>query len=291
MKHSIRYVNGRGDVIDFTGPLPYRMVTGDLFDYEWDYTSADDYRLRGERITAFRQVAMTKEIEVDVFAGTETAYIEAINNLHDIADYDVGNLKPGRLYADGSYLNCYIIGSKKEQWENPVLYMSVTLTVVAEFPAWWTEEEYNFAVIEHDTSNSVDEFVLTPDVSSGQIDYPFDYAMADATVRTIDNAFAYKASDFILRIYGPCHNPYITLNGVAHSIEIDLEVQEMVEVNSYERTIRKRNVLFGTEQNVFGSGGEQVFDSIPAGVFSVMYSGDFAFDLIVLQRRAEPLWI
>lgn len=290
MKHSIKYVNGRGDVIDFTGPLPYRMVTGDLFDYEWDYNSAEDYRLRGDKITAFKQQAREMEIELDIFAATEEVYIEAINNLHDIVDYDISVLKPGRLYVDGSYMNCYIFASKKESWESPVLYLTVTLTLVAEFPVWWTEESYEFAVVEHTSEEGIDEFVIDPDTDSSYVDYPFDYAMSNATLRTINNSYAYKPSEFILRIYGPCHNPYVTMDGVSHSVMLDLEVQEMLEINSYERTIVKRNTVSGTEVNVFGDGGDNVFDSVPSGTFTVFYSGDFAFELILLQRRSEPLW-
>ena len=288
MKHSIRYVNSKGDEIDFTGPLPYRMVTGDLFNYAWGYNSSDDYRNRGAKITSFKRELAERSIEVDVFAATEGVYIEAINSLCDIADYDVQAKKPGRLYVDGSYLDCYIIASDKESWESPVLYLQVTLTVIAEYPIWWSEQSFSFGVVDASDGEEDDDFVLENAVGT---DFPYDFAN-DATRRMIDNSGAYRGSEFILRIYGPAHNPSITVGEALYSVETDLEINEVLEINSYMRTIVKRNTISGVSQNCFGSRSRDndIFARIPSGHINLYYSGDFAFKLVLLEDRSEPLW-
>lgn len=288
MHHTIRYVNNRGDEIDFTGPFPYRMVTGDLFNYSWSYNRSEDYRNRGAKITSFKRNLAEHSIEVDVFAATEELYINAINDLCDITDYDVQLLRPGRLYVDGSYLDCYMIASSKEQWESPALYLQNMLTLVAEYPIWWCERFFSFGVIDVSDSEEDDDFTLADAVGA---DFPYDFAN-DATLRMIDNSGAYRGSEFILRIYGPAHNPSITAGEALYSVETDLEINEVLEINSYMRTIVKRNTISGVSQNCFGSRSRDndIFARIPSGHISLYYSGDFAFDLVLLEDRSEPLW-
>lgn len=289
MKHSIRYVNGKGDEIDFTGPLPYRMVTGNLFDYAWSYNSADDYRLRGAKITAFKRALTEYSVELDVFAATESVYLAAVNALHDIADYDVVQRKPGKLYVDGSYISCYITASKKESWERPTCYLEVTLTLLVEYPIWWTEQTYQFSKVEVQSDPAPDEF-LCADGSAGTGEFLFEFVHNISTSRTVDNSFSYKDTDFILRVYGPATNPSISIGGVAHSVDVTVHANEVLEVNSYERTCIKRSTINGVETNVFGSRGETVFEPVPASYVSVAWSGEFAFDLVLLTGRSEPLW-
>lgn len=288
MKHSIRYVNSKGDEIDFTGPLPYRMVTGDLFNYAWGYNSSDDYRNRGAKITSFKRELTKRSIEVDVFAATEDIYIEAVNSLCDIADYDIQSHQPGRLYVDGSYLDCYIIASDKESWESPVLYLQVMLTVIAEYPIWWSERSFSFGVIDASDSEEDDDFTLADAVGA---DFPYDFA-SDATRRMIDNTGAYRGSEFILRVYGPAHNPSITVGEALYSVETELEINEVLEINSYMRTVIVRNTISGSIKNLFGSRNRNgdIFARIPSGYLNLYYPGDFSFDFLLLEDRSEPLW-
>lgn len=308
MKHTVYYVNSAGDTLDFTAGLfdsdgninPYRLKTGDFMNYRRDYNSSDDYRLRGGKITAFKRSITEYPLDLDVLAATEATYIQAINRLHDVADYDVACLKPGTLYVDGSYLNCYIIESQKEDWESPVLFLSVSLTVVAERPIWWSENTISFEVVEEDSSGAFpDEFVLEDSVGEetddgyGGIagDFPLEWAYDSPTTRNIENSAAYKSSYFILTIYGAVDSPSVIINGVNHCVYTEVLSSEALIINSYERTAIKRNMHSGTETNVFGDRGESLFDEIPAGLLSVSYSGDFAFDLTILTERSEPLWV
>ena len=286
--HEIYYVNNNGDRIDFTGPLPYRMVTGTLFDYAWGYNTADDYRNRGAKITSFKRELAERSIELDVFAATEDVYVDAINALCDIVDYDVQLLRPGRLYVDGSFLDCYITASSKEAWESPTLYLTVELTLVAEYPIWWSESAYSFGVVDTSASEEEDDFVLADTPGT---DFPYDFAN-DSTRRTVDNTSAYRGSEFILRIHGPAHNPSITIGETLYSMELDLSINEVLEIDSYMRTITQRNTVSGATANRFGSRDKahDIFARIPAGYLNLYYSGDFAFDLVLREDRSEPLW-
>lgn len=298
MKHTVKYVNGKGDVIDFTAGLmnadgsinPYHLVSGTFMDYELDYNSSDDYRLRGSKITAFKRSATDFTLELDVLAATETVYISAINALHDIVDYDVDAQVPGTLYVDGSYIKCYIRASSKEDWESPVLFLSVTLTAVAEFPAWWTEKAYSFAAIEATEEAEEDDFVVAVG-DSEEADFPYEF-LNGTTTRIINNASAYKTSYYILRIYGPCTNPTVTIGSLTVEVNVTLGVNDVLEINSYERTITVTNTKSGVVTNAFGSRSREVdiFTRIDTGYVSVYTSSDFAFDLVLLDKRSEPLW-
>ncbi len=298
MKHTVKYVNGKGDVIDFTAGLmnsdgsinPYHLVTGSFMDYELSYNSSDDYRLRGSKITAFKRSATDFTLELDVLAATEEIYISSVNALHDIVDYDVDAQSPGTLYVDGSYIKCYIRASAKEDWESPTLFMSVTLTAVAEFPAWWTETSYSFAAIESTDEEEEDDYVVA-EGDSEEEDFPYDFLNGTAS-RVISNTSAYKTSYYILRIYGPCTNPTVTIGSLTIEANVTLSVNDVLEINSYERTITITNTRSGTVTNAFGSRSKDtdIFTRIDTGYVSVYTSSDFAFDLVLLDKRSEPLW-
>jgi len=297
LKHTVKYVNGKGDVIDFTAGLmnadgsinPYHLVSGTFMDYELDYNSSDDYRLRGSKITAFKRSATDFTLELDVLAATEAVYISAINALHDIVDYDVDAQVPGTLYVDGSYIKCYIRASSKEDWESPVLFLSVTLTAVAEFPAWWTEKAYSFAAIEATEEEEEDDFVVAVGDSEEE-DFPYEFYCAPSHV--INNLSAYKSSYYILRIYGPCTNPTVSIGALDVNVNVTLNAGEVLEINSYERTIVITNTFSGVITNAFGSRSRAVdiFTRIDTGYVFVYTSSDFAFDLVLLDKRSEPLW-
>ena len=126
-------------------------------------------------------------------------------------------------------------------------------------------------------------------------DYPHDYSM-ETTKLTINNEDS-APSDFIIRIYGPCVNPYMIIAGNVYQVNVVLLSGEQLIIDSTDKSRIVKKGQFGAETNVFehavfGAPGEgtYIFEPIPPGVSSITLQGSFAADLEIVQCRSIPRW-
>ena len=77
---------------------------------------------------------------------TPDSYEQAVDRLHEVLDIDVLNQTHGRLYFGDMYIECYVIASKKSEWEYDAGYMDVELTVVVLFG----ENSYTYGISSND---------------------------------------------------------------------------------------------------------------------------------------------
>ena len=129
------YQNSRGKKINLMRS-PYRLITGNFFDYEWDEIAYSG------KIYGFSRKTFEKELKLDVFC-SEAEFMDNMNHLESIFAEDVVNTTPGKLYVNGDYLTCYVKGDKKEEWEAGI-YTIVTLTIVTDCPFWINEMPKQF---------------------------------------------------------------------------------------------------------------------------------------------------
>lgn len=253
---------------------PYRMQTADLFDYAWDPYTESGY------ITAFEKSVVTKEVTLTVTAGSEREYHEAINNFYEIVELDVLNMTPGRLYFGTQYMNCYIAASEKTEWESGVEQLDIVLQIVTDHPEWIQEVEYKFKAAE----------AVSTDNKRYTNKYSYRYANG-LTSLYIQNEHFHDAN-FLMRVYGPCVNPMVVIDGLPYLVYIVLEEKEYLEINSREGTIIK-TMAAGQKVNCFhnrAKGEDSVFHKISSGRKPVSWPGKFDFDLILYQERGEPRW-
>lgn len=273
----IYYVNSNNEKIDLLEP-PYMLQTGELFGYKWNYESKQ--RLGGGgKITNIRKDLEERTLTLSIVNYGVENYEEAIDYLHEITDIDVLKKTPGRLYVGGMYLNCYVTASEKSEWEPEAGYIDVSLTLAVEYPMWVGENPYTF----HSFGVSSTDNKRYP----GR--YPYRYANGMNSTYIINPHFT--NSNFELIIYGPAVNPMVTIGGVPYLVNVILEEDEYLAIDSRSRTIIKATKN-GEWENLYHNRqkGRNFFRKIGPGRQSISWTGKFDFDLIIYEERGEPKW-
>lgn len=273
----IYYVNSNNEKIDLLEP-PYMLQTGELFGYKWNYESKQRFG-GGGKITNIRKDLEERTLTLSIVNYGVENYEEAIDYLHEITDIDVLKKTPGRLYVGGMYLNCYVTASEKSEWEPEAGYIDVSLTLAVEYPMWVGENQYTF----HSFGVSSTDNKRYP----GR--YPYRYANGMNSTYIINPHFT--NSNFELIIYGPAVNPMVTIGGVPYLVNVILEEDEYLAIDSRSRTIIKATKN-GERENLYHNRqkGRNFFRKISPGRQSISWTGKFDFDLIIYEERGEPKW-
>lgn len=135
----------------------------------------------------------------------------------------------------------------------------------------------------------------TGNVSGGETgasyphDYPFNYG-SSTTAKVIVNP-GFVASNFRLAVDGPCINPAVTIGGNLYQVNVTVASGEYLKIDSSAKTVTLYGSS-GTQTNVFNSRNREayIFEKIPAGTNAVVWSGDFNFEITLLEERSEPQW-
>lgn len=273
MYFNIYYESHTGQVLNLV-ESPYHLQTADLFDYTWEPYTESGY------ITAFEKTVTMKKATLTITADSPEEYYEAINQFYEIAELDVLNMTPGKLYIGNQYLLCYIMTSEKVEWESGIEQLDAEISFVTDYPYWVTEQSKEFKMSEATSSNNKK--------------YHNRYAHRYANGLTNTDIANEHFSDvnFLMRIHGPCVNPTIIIGGYPYSVSIVLEDREYLEINSRDGTVIK-TMLAGQKVNAFHnrSKKDDVFRKIRPGLQSVNWSGKFDFDLTLYKERGEPRWL
>lgn len=120
-------------------------------------------------------------------------------------------------------------------------------------------------------------------------DFPYDYAVA-ATGKNIVCDSVGK-NEFRLLIYGEAANPSISIGGHTYAINGHVAAGETLLIDSIKKTITLTTAT-GSKINWYDKRNRDsyIFEPIPAGQNAVIWSGDFGFDLTVIEKRSEPKW-
>lgn len=120
-------------------------------------------------------------------------------------------------------------------------------------------------------------------------DYPYDYAIS--LIRDNIMCDSTGSSDFRLLIYGEAVNPSVAIGGHIYTVNGTIAKGEILVIDSLNRTITLTTAQ-GNQVNWFDkrSRADYIFEPIPAGKNSVTWSGDFGFDLTIIEKRSEPRW-
>ena len=258
---------------------PYMVTGGDLFDGEYDSIDENDHIQDFERkITDY-----SLDIEINARGG---AFQKAVDYLEDVAEKDIINVTPGKLYVGNSYLKCWLTGTGKDRWVNDLFSISNSLTVTSDYPYWITEESFSF--LRASQSGAV----------SPWLDYPYDYPYEYSKVRNVQyiQNSNYTASGFRITIYGPCINPLIRIAGHVYELQTTLYESEYAIIDSSTRYSKDRKIVKvkadGSQEDIFNSRNKasDIWQKIPAGRSIVSWNGAFGFDVVLFNERGTPRW-
>lgn len=273
MIERITYKNHMNETIELGVDNIYANKS-DIHDFSWSVVS------KNNRISSFKKGIVKKTIPLIVKANSKAECISLKNRLFELCEKDVLAVKPGRLIIGDYYMNCYVTESKKTEYKDD-MYMSLTITVQTDMPYWIRESTtgFNYGDVEY-TGGDLDF----------NRDYPYDY-MSNVLGKQLENS-NFVPSNFRMIIYGPCIEPSVTVNGHVYGIDVELEANEYIQIDSTEKTIVMVQAD-GTNVNCFSKRDKDsyIFEKMPVGTSNISSSADFKFDIVLLEERGEPKWI
>lgn len=277
--YDIYYVGAQNsEKIDFC-QWPYMVTGGDLFDGAYDNVEEND------RVQEFERKITDKTLNIEIRAiGHE--FKRAVDYLEDVAEKDIINVTPGRLYVGDSYMKCWLTGSSKDRWVNDLDRITNALTIRSDYPYWITEQTYSF--LKQSQSGIVSPWLEFP------YDYPYEYSKV-RNIQHIQNS-NYTASGFKMIVYGPCINPLVRIAGHVYELQTTLYDGEYAIIDSSTRYSKDRKIVKvksnGSQEDIFNSRNKEsdIWQKIPAGRSIVSWSGAFGFDIILFNERGTPRW-
>lgn len=271
MLETIKYINHINEEIEF-GKIGLYVNNNDLHDYSWEYESINN------KVSYFNKNIQTKTLPI-VVADNKNG-VDSVNKLMECTEKDVLAQQTGRLIVGDYYLKCYVVASKKTNYSLHKGYMNIELALVTEYPMWIKEIKNNFSVPESSSGKNLD-FAF---------DFPYDFT-SPSNINELNN-LGFADTDFVLNIYGEVTNPVINIGGNSYGINGYIASGEYLTINSKNKTI-VLNRQNGTKENMFKNRNKDnyIFQKIPSGQNSVSWSGNFTFDVILLEERSEPKWI
>ncbi len=266
----IKYIGSSGSV-DFQNKKIV-LISHDFFNYSWERNKNKQFNKKSRKYKC-----KIKLIELDDF-GVE------LNKITSIFEKDITLNKAGKIQINDYYLDCFILESIKSNWDIKNNNVDIELVLFAADAVWISEKKTLFRT-------RADEGIVTTKRNFDyNYDFNFDYS-SDDKKRELSNT-SFKSVPFKMAIYGPCENPRVLIGGSIYQVNCELLANEVLEIDSKEKTIFKLNKS-GQRTNVFHLRNREsyIFEPIPSGISEVLWSGDYGFDITLFEERSEPKWI
>lgn len=250
-----------------------------LYGREWKYEATENVNANRKKLERFYRTGISKKITLQIYADTKDEFDGIMDRLNEIADIDIIEQKPGKLWVGDYYLECYITELDPKDYDDIFYTVDVDATIEAFTPYWVNKSMHTF----HSygiTSNYNKRY-------PGR--YPYRYANGLKSNYLINPN--YTPSNFQMIIYGPVVNPQVTVGNNTYLVNIVLEEGEYLLIDSRNKTITKF-LKNGEKVNAYHNRqkGKEFFEKIRTGRQIVQWTGKFDFDIIVIEERSAPKW-
>ena len=273
MLEQLKYKNHVNEVFEF-GKDGIFVNTNDLHDYEWTVTN------KGGRISALDYSVSKRKLPIIIICDTEEKGIAVRNKLLEVVEKDVLAMQHGKIIIGDYYFKCFVTKSQKKNYLTTKRWMEVTLTLTSDFPYWVKETTSVFGMSSGGTGVGLDF----------NHDMPYDFASDVRSNQIVNTGFV--PSNFRLIVYGACTNPVVVINDHIYQVNCEVASGEYLTIDSATKKIYLTG-NGGKTTNVFGLREREsyIFEKIPSGKSVVSWSGEFGFDITLLEERSEPKWI
>lgn len=274
MLEQLKYQNHENEVFAF-GMAGIYVDTNDLHDYSWTVTK------KNKRIASLDHDVSNHKLPIVIVCQTEEEGIAARNRLFEVVEKDVLAFQYGRIIIGDYYFKCFVTKSAKKDYMRDKRYMTLTLTLTSDNP-YWIRETSQLFMAGSSAAQSASGLGYPHD-------YPHDYSNDMETLTVTNTNFV--ASNFRLVINGACTNPVVYIAGHAYQVNCDIGEGEYITIDSSNKTVML-TAQDGTKTNMFNNRNKlsYIFEKIPAGKSPVSWSGEFNFEIILLEERSEPKW-
>lgn len=277
MPYEIWYENSAGEVIRFD-EAPIVVQTTGLFDWEFAVSAYDRAIRDGGRAVAARRPVQDRTLVLDVFADSQEEHDAALDNLHDVLEYDLLALSPGKLWINDRYVRCFAYASVKTLDRDWTSYTVVGLTLKLISPAWVKEERISVLPVSDNAAGGEKRY-------PGK--YPYRYSEGGNVVRFVNDTAG--GAPMIIKIFGACVSPSVYVGGNEYSVNTTISAGDCVIIDQRDKSIIRVSQN-GAKTNIFNLRKKSVdnFAPAPSGAVTVSVSGQFACEVTFLTQRSEP---
>ena len=275
MLEQLKYKNHVNEVFEF-GKDGIFVDMNELHDYEWTVTK------KGNRISSLDYAISKRKLPVVIICDTEAKGIAARNKLMEVVEKDVLAMKHGRIIIGDYYFRCFVTKSQKKNYLTTKRWMEITLTLTTDFPYWVKESTMQFG----------NRLPSSPSVGKNldfAHDLPYDF-YSGFNMRDLNNT-GFVKTNFKIIIYGAASNPSVFIGGHEYGVNCDIGENEYLTIDS----LSKQVYLTGNKGEItnkfnYRNKDSYIFEKIPPGSNPVSWTGDFGFDIILMEERSEPKW-
>jgi len=229
MLEKLQYINHINEVLDF-GTSKLYVNENDLRDFAWEVTS------KNNRISGFKRGIVQKTIPIIMKVDTVEEGLRLRNKLFEVFEKDVLAVKHGKIIIGDYYLKCFVTENQKTDYLIHKGYMKINVKISTDFPYWVKETTTRFNYSSTGTEGTNLDY---------NRDYPHDYA-SNMLGTGLNNA-SFVATNFIMKIFGACSSPVVTVAGHNYIVNVDIGENEYLTINSIEKTIIKTKADGSTE--------------------------------------------
>ena len=275
MLEQLKYKNHVNEVFEF-GKDGIFVDMNELHDYEWTVTK------KGNRISSLDYAISKRKLPVVIICDTEAKGIAARNKLMEVVEKDVLAMKHGRIIIGDYYFRCFVTKSQKKNYLTTKRWMEITLTLTTDFPYWVKESTMQFG----------NRLPSSPSVGKNldfAHDLPYDF-YSGFNMRDLNNT-GFVKTNFKIIIYGAASNPSVFIGGHEYGVNCDIGENEYLTIDSLSKQVYLTGNT-GEITNKFNDRNKDsyIFEKIPPGSNHVSWTGDFGFDIILMEERSEPKW-
>lgn len=273
-KYEITYTNSKNDTISLGKESGVWLDENELFNYEWDYVTAQ------RKLVAISRDVVEIPVKLLFLNGFDDS---VINRFLQVMDYDARMKSPGTLSVNGYERKGVFVSASTEDYmyKQGLMY-----------------REMRFLALEQDWTRRYVE-TIKPTTTSTEVqlkyphDYPHDYGGSPAP-QQFNNPSAFP-SEFLLRIYGPCSDPYLIINGNLYAVNCTVVDGGFLVIDSTNREAIYNYNAAGVAQNVFDAAtmgaegsGSYIYELIQPGINSISWPNNFKIDIEMLEAVSVP---
>lgn len=289
--YTVTYENNRGNKIVLT-ELPYAINIEPLLDYSWAYATRD--RRRGSRVAGFNKGVASKTLTLHVLANTVEQRDSAIDEFNNIIEADIFDGKPGKIWFNGWFTYGYIVSSANSKWQYEKGIIKKDVSFVREEETWFhiiKRQSYNIIDDESKFESGIKDYELNEETGLAGYDYEYDYGVDRDSFTNVVNPNP-LGCNFKINISGPTLNPNLRIGDTVINVNVEIPAGAYLTVDSTEKTV----MLYyadGTILNAFGARNPDyyIFKLIESGFNALVWSGEYDWDLELIEERSEPRWL
>lgn len=277
----IRYINHNGIEFVLNGDGLTFVDDMQLHSYDWSYTLTNRVTGMGGIASNFARWPKEFSFEIRMRGFSKEQFLEQANRLHSVTDVDCVDGKPGRLYVGSQYMKCFLaVSGGAPTHPKTGNFATREVTVLAVEPFWCNE-----------VTTMINPASGEPDDTGKK--YNYNYAYRYGTGLSAGSVFNehYAPAPAIITVFGAASNPSIIIGGNTYAVDTILTASDYMVIDQVNHEIYKV-AENGARTNLFNSRNKayNIFAPIATGESAIVYSGEYAIQITLVQQRTELLW-